>query len=108
MQLIIVGYNLLAQISVAKLHKLWESTKGIGKKKRKYYEKHRRPRRTTSGVWGATCVSPLIAIQEQEAQWRQPSQTQPRGERVLRLAGTANSYSKKKPCELHHIGVLSN
>lgn len=31
-QLIIVGYNLYTQISVAKLHKLSESTKGMGKK----------------------------------------------------------------------------
>lgn len=75
-----------------------------------YYEKHRRPRRTTSGVWGATCVSPLIAIQEQEAQWRQPSQTQPRGERVLRLAGTANSCSKNEKPSFGspHRGIKSS
>ena len=66
-----MGYNLLAQISAAKLHKLWESTKGIGKKKRKYYEKHRRPRRTTSGYRADVCEA-LIPSRKQEAQWRQP------------------------------------
>lgn len=61
---------------------------------------------TTSGVWGATCVSPLIAIQEQETQSASLHKLSQRGERVLRLAGTAISYTKKNPLSAHHIGIL--
>ena len=80
-QLIIVGYNLLAQISVAKLHKLWESTKQMGRKKRKYYEKHRRPRRTTSGYRADVCEA-LIPSRKQEAQSASPHKLSQEGRRV--------------------------
>ena len=37
---------------------------------------------------------------------RQPSKLSQRGGRVLRLAGTAISYTKKNPLSAHHIGIL--
>ena len=59
------------------------------------------------GVIGADVCEAPNPQPEARSTKRQPSQTQPRGGRVsFRLAGTANSYSKKKPYLAHHIGIL--
>jgi hypothetical protein len=73
----------------------------------RYYEKHRRPRRTTSGYRADVCEA-LIPSRKQETHCASLHKLSQEGREFFGSPVTANSYSKKKPCELHHIGILSN